>query len=168
MTTLENGDTTQRALKNHKLIDGSVKSKMTTKKKIILGLTIFIAIGAIIGTIVGLYFYFAPGSNHILTSVSTTSDDDTYSSTEFDYFDANMIGDSVNQRFTLMVAGLNSQQILQQETVKRNLQYTTVNDTIIVPDVPILDDESSANSINVDVTLHYNHESGIQIKFRDN
>ena len=169
MQTVENGDNTQRVISNNKLIDGKIKPRMPRKKKIVLGVVIFIAIAAIVGTVVGLYYYFSPGANHILTTVSTTDNDESYSSTEFDYFDINMVGDSVQQRFTLMAAGLNGANVPQQQAaVKRNLQ---INDTIIVPDVPILDDESnrqSGNSINVDVTLHYTHQSGIQIKFRGN
>ncbi len=108
----------------------------------------------------GLYYYFSPGANHIITTVSTTDEDESYSSTEFDYFDKNMVGESVQQRFALMVAGLNTPNFPQLKTVKRNLQ---INDTIIVPDVLILDEDESngqsGNSINFDVSLHYTHES---------
>ncbi len=57
---------------------------MPRKKKIAIGVTIFIAIAAIVGTVLGLYFYFSPSANHVITVVSTTNDDETsYSSTEF-------------------------------------------------------------------------------------
>lgn len=122
---------------------------MPRKKKIAIGVTIFLIIGALVGIGLGLYFHFRPGANHVQTVVSTTNDGaTTYSSTKFVYFDNNMIGDSVNQTFTLMVAGLNASSSTQQ----RNLQGMT----------------SQNSDSKVDLTLHYTHDSGIQIKFRGN
>lgn len=114
------------------------------KKKLAIGISIFLTIAALVGLAVGLYFHFRPSSTHLQTTVSKANDGTLYSSTKFIYTDNNMIGDSVNSTFTLMYAGLNSTQ-----SQRRMLQ-------------------DAEKVINVDTTLHYTHESGIQIKFRGN
>lgn len=114
------------------------------KKKLAIGISIFLTIAALVGLAVGLYFHFRPSSIHLQTTVSKANDGTLYSSTKFIYTDNNMIGDSVNSTFTLMYAGLNSTQ-----SQRRMLQ-------------------DAEKVINVDTTLHYTHESGIQIKFRGN
>lgn len=117
---------------------------MPMKKKLAIGISIFLTIAALVGLAVGLYFHFRPSSIHLQTTVSKANDGTLYSSTKFIYTDNNMIGDSVNSTFTLMYAGLNSTQ-----SQRRMLQ-------------------DAEKVINVDTTLHYTHESGIQIKFRGN
>lgn len=117
---------------------------MPMKKKLAIGISIFLTIAALVGLAVGLYFHFRPSSTHLQTTVSQANDGTLYSSTKFIYTDNNMIGDSVNSTFTLMYAGLNSTQ-----SQRRMLQ-------------------DAEKVINVDTTLHYTHESGIQIKFRGN
>ncbi len=87
---------------------------MPMKKKVVIGVAIFITIAAIVGIAVGLYFHFRPSSTHVQTIVSSTSDGTTYSSTKFVYTDNNMIGDSVNQTFSIVFAGLNSTQTQQR------------------------------------------------------
>lgn len=114
------------------------------KKKLAIGISIFLTIAALVGLAVGLYFHFRPSSTHLQTTVSKANDGTLYSSTKFIYTDNNMIGDSVNSTFTLMYAGLNSTQ-----SQRRMLQ-------------------DAEKVINIDTTLHYTHESGIQIKFRGN
>lgn len=114
------------------------------KKKLAIGISIFLTIAALVGLAVGLYFHFRPSSTHLQTTVSQANDGTLYSSTKFIYTDNNMIGDSVNSTFTLMYAGLNSTQ-----SQRRMLQ-------------------DAEKVINIDTTLHYTHESGIQIKFRGN
>lgn len=81
---------------------------MPMKKKVAIGVAVFLTIAALVGLGLGLYFHFRPSSTHLQTTVSQTSDGTLYSSTKFIYTDNNMIGDSVNQTFTLMYAGLNS------------------------------------------------------------
>jgi hypothetical protein len=117
---------------------------MPMKKKLAIGISIFLTIAALVGLAVGLYFHFRPSSTHLQTTVSQANDGTLYSSTKFIYTDNNMIGDSYNSTFTLMYAGLNSTQ-----SQRRMLQ-------------------DAEKVINVDTTLHYTHESGIQIKFRGN
>lgn len=117
---------------------------MPMKKKLAIGISIFLTIAALVGLAVGLYFHFRPSSIHLQTTVSKANDGTLYSSTKFIYTDNNMIGDSVNSTFTLMYAGLNSTQ-----SQRRMLQ-------------------DAEKVINIDTTLHYTHESGIQIKFRGN
>lgn len=117
---------------------------MPMKKKLAIGISIFLTIAALVGLAVGLYFHFRPSSTHLQTTVSKANDGTLYSSTKFIYTDNNMIGDSVNSTFTLMYAGLNSTQ-----SQRRMLQ-------------------DAEKVINIDTTLHYTHESGIQIKFRGN
>lgn len=114
------------------------------KKKLAIGISIFLTIAALVGLAVGLYFHFRPSSTHLQTTVSQANDGTLYSSTKFIYTDNNMIGDSVNSTFTLMYVGLKSTQ-----SQRRMLQ-------------------DAEKVINVDTTLHYTHESGIQIKFRGN
>lgn len=117
---------------------------MPMKKKLAIGISIFLTIAALVGLAVGLYFHFRPSSTHLQTTVSQANDGTLYSSTKFIYTDNNMIGDSVNSTFTLMYVGLKSTQ-----SQRRMLQ-------------------DAEKVINVDTTLHYTHESGIQIKFRGN
>ncbi len=117
---------------------------MERRKKIIIGVAIFIAIAAIVGTAVGLYFHYKPNSTHIQTVVSTTSDGTVHSSTTFIYTENNINSDNTNQTFTVMFAGLNNSQ-----TQRRMLQT------------------ANGNFDNVDTTLHYTHESGFQLKFRN-
>lgn len=118
---------------------------MPTKKKVIIGVAIFFTIAALVGIGLGLYFHFRPNAVHLVTTVSTTNDGLTsFSSTKFLYTDNNLNGESVNQIFTIMFAGMNGPQIKQ-----RMLQ-------------------AADQQINVDVTLHYTHDSGIKIKFRNN
>jgi hypothetical protein len=117
---------------------------MPTKNKIIIGFAIFFSIAAIVGIALGLYFHFMPSSTHLLTAVSSTDDGTTFTSTKFIYTDNNMVADSVNQTFTIMFAGLNGSQIQQ-----RMLQ-------------------AAEQQVNTDTTLHFTHDSGIKIKFRDN
>jgi hypothetical protein len=117
---------------------------MPTKKKVIIGVAIFFTIAALVGIGLGLYFHFRPNSVHLVTTVSTTNDGLTsFSSTKFLYTDNNLSGESVNQTFTIMFAGMNGPQIKQ-----RMLQ-------------------AADQQTNVDATLHYTHESGIKIKFRN-
>ncbi len=118
---------------------------MSTKKKAIVGVAIFFTIAALVGIALGLYFHFRPNSVHLVTAVSSTNDGTTsFTSTKFLYTDNNLIGDSVNQTFTVMFAGMNGPQIKQ-----RMLQ-------------------AADQQVTADSTLHYTHDSGIQIKFRNN
>ena len=117
---------------------------MPTKKKVVIAVTIFIAIAALTGLAIGLYFHFRPSSTHITTTVAQTTEGNSYASTKFLYTDNNMIGNSTNETFTIMFAGLNSSQM-----TRRMLQ-------------------ASESVVNADTTLHYTHDSGIQIKFRNN
>ena len=88
---------------------------MSTKKKVIVGVAVFFTIAALVGIALGLYFHFRPNSVHLVTTVSSTNDGTTsFTSTMFLYTDKNLIGDSVNQTFTVMFAGKNGAQIQQR------------------------------------------------------
>lgn len=87
------------------------------KKKIIIGFSTFLTIAAIVGLALGLYFHFSPSSNHIHTTVASTSDGTVYSSTKFLYTDNNLFEDNANYTFTIMHASLNS-----TDTQRRMLQ----------------------------------------------
>ncbi len=117
---------------------------MSTKKKVVIGVALFLTIAAIVGIALGLYFHFRPSSTHILTTVSQSKDGNVFSSTKFQFTDNNMIGNNTNSTYTIMFAGLNSTQ-----TQRRMLQ-------------------AAAQEMNVDTTIHYTHDSGIQVKFRGN
>jgi flagellar basal body-associated protein FliL len=56
---------------------------MPRKKKVIIAISIFIAIAAIVGIAVGLYFHFRPTSNHVYTVVSQGNDGTVHSATKF-------------------------------------------------------------------------------------
>ena len=117
---------------------------MSSKKKVIVGVAIFFTIAALVGIGLGLYFHFRPNAVHLYTSVSSTNDGLTsFSSTKFVYTDKNLNGESFSQTLTVMFAGTNGPQIKQ-----RMLQ-------------------AADQQINIDATLHYTHESGIKIKFRN-
>ncbi len=58
---------------------------LNKKKIIIVGVSVFLAIGAIVGLIVGLYFHFIPQSTNLYTSVTSTADGNTFLATKFQY-----------------------------------------------------------------------------------
>lgn len=118
---------------------------MTRKKKIIIGISVFLTLAAITGLIVGLVLHYRPSSKNIQTVVSQTNDGNVHLSTKFQYTENNMVGDDVNQEFTVMFAGLNS------SSARRRMLQT-----------------AQGQEVNSDTTLHYTHESGIKIKFRGN
>lgn len=142
MQTLDNGDNTQRVISNDKLISDINEKPMSTQKKVAIGVALFLTIAAIVGIAVGLYFHFKPSSTHIMTTVSQSKDGNVFSSTKFQFTENNMVGNNTNSTYTIMFAGLNSTQ-----TQRRMLQ-------------------AASEVMNVDTTLHYTHDSGIQVKFR--
>jgi hypothetical protein len=118
---------------------------MATKKKVIIGFAIFFTIAALVGIGLGLYFHFRPNAVHLVTTVSSTNDGLTsFSSTKFLYNENNLNGESINQIFTVMFAGMNGPQIKQ-----RMLQ-------------------TAYQQVNSDASLHFTHDSGIKMKFRNN
>jgi predicted transcriptional regulator len=134
---------THRVISGEALVEDKVQPK-SHKMKIIIVFAAFLLIGGIVGLICGLYFHFQPYSVHIQTTPAIENDGTAFLSTKFQYVDNNINGDNVNQIFTIMFQSLNAntnsgQRLLQQ-----------------ADGVP-----------NVDVTLHYTHESGIKMKFRD-
>lgn len=72
------------------------KPKINKKKAIIIGISVFLAIGAIVGLVVGLYFHFQPQSTNLYTSITSTADGNTFLATKFQYTDKNMADDNVN------------------------------------------------------------------------
>jgi len=63
---------------------------MPQKKKIAIAFAIFLAIGAIVGLVVGLYFHYKPEAYHLQTTASQANDGTVYSSTKFQYVDNNL------------------------------------------------------------------------------
>lgn len=84
---------------------------MSPKKKAIIGVSVFLTVAAIVGLAVGLYFHFSPSSTHLMTVVSSTTDGTVHLSTKFQYKETKMVGENVDETFTIMFAGLNSSQI---------------------------------------------------------
>lgn len=104
----DNGDNTQRVISKEKLILDAPEKAMPRNKKIIVGITLFLTLAAITGLIVGLVLHYRASSTNLQTVVSQTNDGNVHLSTKFQYKDNNMIGDDVDQTFTIMAAGLNS------------------------------------------------------------
>lgn len=61
------------------------KLKVNKKKAIIIEVSVFLAIGAIIGLVFGLYFHFQPQSTNLYTSVTSTADGNIFLATKFEY-----------------------------------------------------------------------------------
>lgn len=77
-------------------MDEAIKPKFNKKKGIIVGISVFLAIGAIVGLVVGLYFHFQPQSTNLYTSITSTADGNIFLATKFQYTENKMVDDNVN------------------------------------------------------------------------